>query len=43
MYLNYPLMKCVSLFMKEVDDPGPKEPTIDMFPKKSEKNTVHIF
>ena len=33
MYLNYPLMKCVSFLMNEVDDTVPKEPTICMFLK----------
>ena len=34
MYPIYPLMKCVSFLMNEVDDTVPKEPTIDMFLKK---------
>ena len=33
MYPTYPLIKCVSFLMNEVDDTAPKEPTIDMLLK----------
>ena len=30
---TYPLMKCFSFLMNEVDDTAPEEPKIDMLPK----------
>ena len=33
MFPTYPLMKCVSFLMNEVDDTAPEEPIIDMLPK----------